>query len=211
MSPFLIDIQLEGSSVTLFLPSSRLFMATITTTTVIINLFTASLITLRILYYNRYIRKTVGLEHNSPYMTIIIICVESSALIVVFSSIYLILLFQEDGALSMSIIPMQSLVHVYVRFYNQERKSLKVYIYRFYLHFSLFIGSLRADRDLRKISPLYQYYTSNHHFYHRIVIMKLTYILTRSIIYFQFGFVHPHPHGNSHWKKAVPRQRKSLS
>lgn len=113
MSPFLIDIQ--GSGLTLFYPASRFFMATITTTTVILNLVTASLITFRILYFNRYIRKTVGLEHNSPYMTIIIICVESSALIVVFSSIYLILLFQEGGALSISIIPMQSLVHVYVR------------------------------------------------------------------------------------------------
>lgn len=171
MSPFLIDIQLGGSGVTLFFPASRLFMATITTTTVIINLVTASLITFRILYFNRYIQKTVGLEHNSPYMTIIIICVESSALIVVFSSIYLILLFQEDGALS--IIPMQSLVHVYVRVYNQERKSLKVFIYRFYLHFSLFIGSLKVDRDLRKISPLYQHYTSNQYYYHQIV-MKLT-------------------------------------
>ena len=125
MSLFLIDIQ--GSGLTLFFPASRLFMATITTTTVVLNLVTASLITFRILYFNRYIRKTVGLEHNSPYMTIIIICVESSALIVVFSSIYLILLFQEWGALS--IIPMQSLVHVYVSLYNQEKKFIKGYIY----------------------------------------------------------------------------------
>lgn len=97
-------------------------MFTITTSTVILNLITAALITLRILYFDKYIRNTVGLERNSPYMMSIIICVESSALIVVFSSIYLILFFQAGGALS--IILMQVLVHVYVRIYDQDRKKL---------------------------------------------------------------------------------------
>jgi hypothetical protein len=166
MSPFLIDIQ--GSGLTLFFSKSRLFMATITIFTVILNFVTAALITFRMLYFNKYIRMTLGLEHNSPYTSIIIICVESSALIVVFSIFYLILLFQGDGALS--IIPMQSLVHVYVRLYNQERNSLKLCIYRLYLHFSLFIGSPRTDRDLWKLGPLYQYYTSDQHHYHQIVM-----------------------------------------
>ncbi|KAF8802677.1 hypothetical protein BYT27DRAFT_7196384 [Phlegmacium glaucopus] len=48
--------------------------------TVILNVLTAILITLRILHFERYTPKTMGVEHNSPYMTILIICVESSAL-----------------------------------------------------------------------------------------------------------------------------------
>jgi len=81
-------------------------------TTVIINFFSATLITLRILYFERYIRKTVGVQRNdSPYMTILIICVESSALIIVFSLIYFILYFQQSNAIY---IPWQVLVHIYV-------------------------------------------------------------------------------------------------
>ena len=87
------------------------FFLTITAVTVFLNLVTATLITLRILYFDRYIRKTVGLESNNPYMKIITICVESSALIFVFALIYLILYFKANHA---SIIPLQLLVHVYV-------------------------------------------------------------------------------------------------
>jgi len=80
--------------------------------TVILNLVTATLITLRILFFQRHIRKTIGLEPgDSPYMTVLALCVESSALIVVFSLIYFILYFQQANA---SYIPMQLLVHVYV-------------------------------------------------------------------------------------------------
>jgi len=81
--------------------------------TITLNSVTATLITLRILYFHIYIRKTVGLGHsaNSPYMTILAICVESSALIVVFSLIFFILSFTESSVL---FIAMQLLVHVYV-------------------------------------------------------------------------------------------------
>jgi len=85
------------------------FFLAVTSITVFLNLVTATLITLRILYFNRYIRKTVGLEHNSPYMTVIILCIESSALIIVFSLIYLILYFYQREP---SVSPM--LVHIYV-------------------------------------------------------------------------------------------------
>jgi len=87
------------------------FFLVITGITVILNFVTAILITCRILYFSKYIGKAVGLQHNSPYATIIIICVESSALIVVFGLIYFILFFQQGNA---SYIPMQLLVHVYV-------------------------------------------------------------------------------------------------
>ncbi|KAF8811730.1 hypothetical protein BYT27DRAFT_7336054 [Phlegmacium glaucopus] len=79
--------------------------------TVALNVLTAILITLRILHFEKYTRKTMGVEHNSPYMTVLIICVESSALMVIFSLIYFILVFQQANA---SYIPMQLLVHVYV-------------------------------------------------------------------------------------------------
>ena len=80
-------------------------------TTIIFNLVTA---TFRILYFNRYIQKTVGLERNNPYMTVIVICVES--LIVVFGSIYFILVFR---ATNESVILLQLLVHLYVKMYVQ--------------------------------------------------------------------------------------------
>ena len=80
--------------------------------TITLNFVTATLITLRILYFRQYIQKTVGLKSHSPYITIVIICVESSMLIIVFSLIYLILFFKQTY--NGSYIPMQLLVHVYV-------------------------------------------------------------------------------------------------
>ena len=79
--------------------------------TIILNLVTATLITLRILYFHQYIQKTVGLKRHNSYITIVIICVESSMLIIVFSLIYLILFFTQRYG---SYVPMQLLVHVYV-------------------------------------------------------------------------------------------------
>ncbi|KAF8809300.1 hypothetical protein BYT27DRAFT_7094663 [Phlegmacium glaucopus] len=93
------------------LPFSGYSFLVVAAVAVSLNVVTTTLITLRILYFNRYIQKTVGLERDSPYTTIIIICVESLALIVVFSLIFLILYLRPGGAY---VIPMQSLVHVYV-------------------------------------------------------------------------------------------------
>ncbi|KAF8812850.1 hypothetical protein BYT27DRAFT_7335393 [Phlegmacium glaucopus] len=84
---------------------------TVTGVTVILNIFTAVLITLRILYFEIYMQKAIGLERNSPYTMVVIICVESSALIIVFSLIYIILAFQQVDA---SYLPLQLLVHIYV-------------------------------------------------------------------------------------------------
>jgi len=119
---FLVDVFIyQGSGVVFVLNLPRFGFSTdyllpIICTTVVINLVSATLITLRILYFERYIRKTVGVQRNdSPYMTILIICVESSVLIIVFSLIYLILLLQQNNA---SYIPMQVLVHIYVSIRN---------------------------------------------------------------------------------------------
>ena len=113
----------------------EIFFLVITGITVILNFVTAILITCRILYFSKYIGKAAGLQvvqHNSPYATIIIICVESLALIVVFGLIYFILFFQQANA---SYIPMQLLVHVYVSLYSLLRlcnKAIKKLIHNSY-------------------------------------------------------------------------------
>ena len=128
MLPSLINIFIYlGSGLTFliytygfFKPNGLLFFTAMTGMTIIFNLVTATLITFRILYFDRHIRKTVGLERNNPYMTVIILCVESSALIVVFTSIYLILsILTVNGG----IIPLHSLVHVYVRIFMFKKKK----------------------------------------------------------------------------------------
>ncbi|KAF8812852.1 hypothetical protein BYT27DRAFT_6403600 [Phlegmacium glaucopus] len=85
----------------------------LTGVTVILNIFTAILITLRIVYFERYVRGAMGVERNSPYMTVVIICIESSALIIVFSLTYIILYFQQISALVYLLMQLL-LVHVYV-------------------------------------------------------------------------------------------------
>ena len=94
--------------------------------TVILNTVTATLITFRILYYYRYIRKTVGLERSNPYLTTIIICVESSMLIIVFSLIYLILGLTHSIK---SYGPMQLLVHIYVSFHIMVKQRRNSFIF----------------------------------------------------------------------------------
>ena len=163
MLPFLINIFIYPGSGLAFLigvQSGFLLFLVMTGMTIIFNLVTATLITFRILYFDRYIRKTVGLECNNPYTTVIILCVESSALIVVIGSIYFSLEFRTTNK---SLIPLQLLVHVYVRIYVQEkeRNSLK-FSYRSYLHFSSSIELPGAElplstRDLRKIGPSYHH------------------------------------------------------
>ena len=80
-------------------------------TTILLNLFTASLITLRILYYQRFIQRTVGLPSSNPYNMVIAICLESSALIIVISFLFLAMLLLAGYYFMIS---MQLLVHVYV-------------------------------------------------------------------------------------------------
>ncbi|KAF8812849.1 hypothetical protein BYT27DRAFT_7132232 [Phlegmacium glaucopus] len=86
---------------------------TLTGVTVTLNIFTAVLITLRLLYFERYMQKAVGMECDSPYMTVVILCVESSALIIIFSLTYIILYFQPISA-SVYVLMELLLVHVYV-------------------------------------------------------------------------------------------------
>ena len=157
------------------------FLPGVMAATILLNLVTATLITSRILYFRQYTQKTVGLKRNNPYITIVIICVESSALVIVFSLIYLILYFK---SYRVSYIPMQLLVHVYVSLHiswlyllsNNMYKKLIQISHRSYHHFSSFTGSpmgrlwLLVVKDLQKMGLLSQHCASNRKYYHRAVM-----------------------------------------
>ena len=109
----------KGFCTYLLINANSGLLPVITVITTAINLFTAILITARILYFQRHMQR-VGSGRNIPYMTIIIICVESSALIVVFSVLYIVLLGQGNP---ISFIFMASLVHVNVSNYYSTART----------------------------------------------------------------------------------------
>ena len=86
----------------------------ITIITTAINIIAAILIAARVLYFQRYIQ-AVAPERNNQYTTIIVICIESAALIVLFSMVYNVL--YSIGS-PVSSIFMQSMVHINVRLYD---------------------------------------------------------------------------------------------
>ena len=59
----------------------------------LVNIILAALIVFRLIYHRRYVRNTLGVEHGTPYTNIIIMCVESSALMVIASVLFIILYF----------------------------------------------------------------------------------------------------------------------
>ena len=83
----------------------------ITVITTAINIIAAILIAARVLYFQRYIQ-AVAPERNNQYTTVIVICIESAALIVLFSILYIVLFSIGSPVAS---IFMQSLVHINVR------------------------------------------------------------------------------------------------
>ena len=93
--------------------SATSFSLALMSITILLNVVTATLITLRIISHQRYIHKTTSsASDNSPYTMVLVICLESSALVVVISSLFLILSIVDRACV---MIPMQTLVHVYVR------------------------------------------------------------------------------------------------
>ena len=84
-------------------------MVTILTT--VINTIAAVLIAARVLYFQRYIQ-AVASERNNQYTTVIVICIESAALIVLFNILYRVLFLYSSFV---SFIFMQCLVHINVR------------------------------------------------------------------------------------------------
>ena len=77
----------------------------------LVNIILALLIVLRLVHHQRHIRKVLGAQHGSLYSKVITMCVESSALIVIFSGVYTVLIFEQgNGAL----IPFLLLPHICV-------------------------------------------------------------------------------------------------
>jgi hypothetical protein len=54
------------------------------------NIIFAVLIVSRLIYHRRCVRNALGVQHGSPYTNIITMCVESSALMVIVGSLYVI-------------------------------------------------------------------------------------------------------------------------
>ena len=89
-------------------------MGVITIITTVINIIAAVLIAARILYFRRYIQ-AIASERNNQYTTVIVICIESAALIILFNILYTVLYLTSA---SVSFIFMPSLVHINVCVHN---------------------------------------------------------------------------------------------
>lgn len=103
--------------------------------TTIINIIAAILIAARVIYFQRYIVQTVGSERNKQYTAVVVICIESSALIIIFSILYIAL---ASTAIPASFIFMQSLVHINVRVHTLlliSCKNLMFVCFRSYRRF----------------------------------------------------------------------------
>ena len=93
------------------LVSSTVFI----TLSLLVNIILAALIVSRLIYRRRHFRNVLGEEHGSPSINTITMCVESSALIVIFSSIYAVLAFtQRRPDAPRPLIPLLLLPHIYV-------------------------------------------------------------------------------------------------
>jgi len=71
----------------------------------LVNIILASLIVIRLMHHRRLIREVLGADHGSPYSKATMICVESSALVVVFSVVYVALMFEASlGSLILALL-----------------------------------------------------------------------------------------------------------
>jgi hypothetical protein len=98
----------------LFYLSSSTAVFAVALLSTINNILLASLIILRLVRHQRHARKVLGAEHGSPYFTVITMCIESSALIVVFSAVYIVLLLVQPIQSDMVLIPLLLLPHICV-------------------------------------------------------------------------------------------------
>jgi len=72
-----------------------------------VNILLALLIIPRLVYHQQHIRNLLGAGYGSPYSKVIMMCIESSALIIIFSGVYIIL--RSDGP---GIVPFLLLPHI---------------------------------------------------------------------------------------------------
>lgn len=118
---FVIDIVVNSVAGLIFLCIKSFSDFTLTWVFIGINIFinivTATLITLQILYYQASIWETGGLSLRikSLFTMTMVIFLESSALIVVINLLFMIVSIVRQNY---SLIPMQLLVHVYVSLYK---------------------------------------------------------------------------------------------
>jgi hypothetical protein len=82
----------------------------------LVNIILAALIVSRLIYRRRHFRDILGAEHGSPYINIMTICVESSALVVIFNGTYTALAFAQrrHPDAYWVLIPFQLLPHICV-------------------------------------------------------------------------------------------------
>jgi hypothetical protein len=81
----------------------------------LVNIILATLIVSRLIYRRRHFRDILGAEHGSPYINIMTMCVESSALVVIFNATYTALTFaQRRQDAYWALIPFQLLPHICV-------------------------------------------------------------------------------------------------
>ena len=73
----------------------------------LVNIILAALIVFRLVHHQRYVQNALGAEHGCPYTNIITMCIESSTLTAIASSLYTILNFGAPnwGALMFALIP----------------------------------------------------------------------------------------------------------
>jgi len=81
----------------------------------LVNIVLAALIVSRLVYRQRHFRNVLGEEHGSPCIDIMTMCVESSALVVIFSVTYTTVTFaQRQPDAYVALIPVQILPHICV-------------------------------------------------------------------------------------------------
>ncbi|KIM43523.1 hypothetical protein M413DRAFT_382906 [Hebeloma cylindrosporum] len=110
----LLSILSLGSGVMTFiaLTTDPIFTRVLIMCSTLVNIVLAALIILRLIYHQRHIRKVLGMAHGSPYSKVITMCVESSALIVIFGGVYTVLAFEQgNGSV---LIPFLLLPHICV-------------------------------------------------------------------------------------------------
>ena len=81
----------------------------------LINIILAAMIIFRLIYHRRHIQNALGVEHGSPYTNVMIMLVESSALMVISSGLFSILSFTSiPNSATMGVVILHILPHIYV-------------------------------------------------------------------------------------------------
>ncbi|KIM43524.1 hypothetical protein M413DRAFT_382915 [Hebeloma cylindrosporum] len=100
-------------SIRFLIGTDGIFSTVVTLFSTLVNIILAALIILRLIRHQRHIRKVLGAQHGSPYSKVITMCVESSALIVIFSGVYSVIALVEGDGPS-GLIPFLLLPHICV-------------------------------------------------------------------------------------------------